>query len=608
MYIHSQGCVIRNISKVFAESRLTVMKRSEIAKLGRRNASAVQQTTRRRRVANEYRKGERHASLAKRRMIVDTRADVGVASDTSRSRDSFEYADQSGEDAAAEAMEAVKIIQMSSRNTDLSRGALFNATRSLSRVLSHPTDPPTAAVASSGVITILSHLLTEPHDELRIEVLRCLTNIAADVGECARSVMAALPHLISFVAGGNILLREQSCWILGNVAADSDDLRCDVLAAGALMPLASLLQTAINGSQAVSISTICTATWTIANLARPGKISSNVFFDGALPSSLLALLAHTDEHVAAEAAWALTFLLARDDAAAAALVKAGIVPALVQSLHRSGGCHPLVTPVLRSIGNIISINEAFAAIVLTDERLLGCIQSIFVRASNLQESHGLIKETIWVVANLAAGPAIHRQAVIRCGLLPALAHVLSAGQFDLRREALFAVHNLLADGEMATVFFNLNVLPACVSLLRTHDYETAMSAVAVLDVFLRYLPHGPKIIEEAGGLEALDELHYGDWPEDIRCATGKIVDEFYGEHYGESDDDTADTGNLTSNISFFPTQPNGTNDGGIQFPPPAGMGRGRQRILPSWMTAQTPPQETPGAFGPVGTSQGGRDN
>lgn len=58
-------------------------------------------------------------------------------------------------------------------------------------------------------------------------------------------VLPATPYLITFILPGPIeALREQACWVLGNVAADGPELRSALQAQGALPPLVRILKEA----------------------------------------------------------------------------------------------------------------------------------------------------------------------------------------------------------------------------------------------------------------------------------------------------------------------------------------------------------------------------
>lgn len=146
-------------------------------------------------------------------------------------------------------------------------------------------------------------------------------------------MLVALPALVALASSGAGPLAEQSFWVLGNMAAEADDLRCALIAAGALVPLhkcvvaaAEAYTAAASASAAPSPSLalaaasalkpqfVCTAVWALGNCARPGATPSGVFLELAPP--LLALMGNTASAppaVGSEAGWAFSFLTAREE-------------------------------------------------------------------------------------------------------------------------------------------------------------------------------------------------------------------------------------------------------------------------------------------------------
>ena len=143
-------------------------------------------------------------------------------------------------------------------------------------------------------------------------------------------MLVALPALVALASSSAGPLAEQAFWVLGNMAAEADDLRCALIAAGALVPLHKLVTAAAEAYSAAAATPpsslalagvsnlkpqfVCTAVWALGNCARPGATPSNVFLDLAPP--LLALVgrnASAPPAVASEAAWALSFVTAREE-------------------------------------------------------------------------------------------------------------------------------------------------------------------------------------------------------------------------------------------------------------------------------------------------------
>jgi len=484
--------------------------------------------------------------------------------------------------------------------------SLLGALRTLRGALSHPTEPPTADVVASGVVGAMTELLATPNDELQLEALACLTNIAADYSEHAVSVLDALPHLVSLVADPREALAEQAVWTLGNLAADSDELRAAVLAAGGLRPIAALLATAPDGSAGAGVRPphiLRTAAWALSNLARgaPGPAGTVApFFDLGLSPVLLQLLAHADESVAAEAAWVLSFLSARDDQAATALAEAGAVGALSQALHRTQAKNPVATPALRTLGNFASIGENFAAAIVAEPLFLPPLVHLY--SAEAETPKGLLKEATWLVSNLAVG---QREAVVGAGLLPPLVQIVASAQFDLQREALFALRNLMAEPAYATSALEQGVLAPVVSFLRTQDPDAVMCALAVCGLVLQHQPDGPQAVEAAGGMEAIDDLNYSGGNGEVKAFAAHLVDTYYGDDYGEDEVEAeAGAGDAGGGLGggfgggpgvappaggFSFGQAAQLGGGAESAGPAPGAGRGRGMTLPSWMTQQPGP-------------------
>lgn len=142
------------------------------------------------------------------------------------------------EQAATEATSALAVLA-----APPDAAAFFDALQRLRRSLSHPTEPPTTVVVESGVVPRLVELLADfSNDQVQLEVLWCLTNISADHTEVAQAALCALPHLMALLASGNPALQEQAGWVVGNLAAEEDEFRAAVVAAGALPAVANLLR------------------------------------------------------------------------------------------------------------------------------------------------------------------------------------------------------------------------------------------------------------------------------------------------------------------------------------------------------------------------------
>jgi hypothetical protein len=133
------------------------------------------------------------------------------------------------------------------------------------------------------------------------------------------------------------------------------------------------------------------------------------------------------------------------------------------------------------------------------------------------------------------------------------------------------------DPAVVAAVMELGGLEPCVQLLRAHDGEVVFCALSVLDAVLRCHPRGAQVVEAAGGLDAIDQVHYNTTaPENLTLLAARIVDEFFGDDYnsesGLEDDGLAPTSAPASAFREASQE--------------VGAGRGRLMNLPAWMTQE----------------------
>lgn len=513
--------------------RLDPKKRDEQGLLGK------DQTQRRRERADEQRQLKREGAIAKRR-----RASPPLPEEAEGPAAATEWSEEELKWALTGVME-------------LPKGQVLPHLRKLRELLSL-VDPPIQETLDAGVLPHLANLLIMADESLALDAVWCLTNIATGSTEQTRPVLDCAPHLLALLDGGNPALQEQALWAIGNIAADENaDYRAALLANGAALPVVRLLSTA-------SAVVAHTAAWALSNLARGYATSARVFAEAGAFPALLPLLASPDDSLAVEAAWALTFLTAREEEYVDQLVALGVTPLLVALLQRSGGSDPLATPALRALGNLSSGKDSWMAAVLAQP---GCLPALLVvlQADVTGSGRPLAKEAAWVASNLASGGPAVRDALAAAGIVDRLLALLQCGQFDVQREALMAVWNLAADGRMLPRLAAApGVVPAVVALLRVPDALAVKAALSLLRLVCERVDGGPQLVERLGGLEAIDDLHYGRVDESLSSAAAEIVDRFFGEDY----------------------------QGGEELPPPSsepfhpagtGLGRGKHVNVPAWM-------------------------
>ena len=170
-----------------------------------------------------------------------------------------------------------------------------------------------------------------------------------------------VPPFIGLLSSPHHNVAEQAVWALGNIAGDGPDLRDFVIKAGIVQPLLALVRPDAEHTFMRNI------TWTVSNLCRNKNPSPDFeLIKDCLPT-LAKLIRHPDTEVQADACWAISYLTDGSNDKIAEVVAVGVVPQLVQLL--ASGIINVVTPALRSIGNIVTGNDVQVSLKLLDHSL-----------------------------------------------------------------------------------------------------------------------------------------------------------------------------------------------------------------------------------------------
>ncbi|KAF4029763.1 Armadillo/beta-catenin-like repeat [Phytophthora infestans] len=468
--------------------------------------------------------------------------------------------------------ELVRVLGDTSNASATQSQARFETLKEIRVLLaSHENDyEQVEQIIESGIVPVMVSLLnsasplasaTRTGGEVYREILWCLTNIASGQYEHTKLVLPAVPRLLQFLEGSNHSLAEHSAWVLGNIAADCEEFRQQLIANGAVLPLVKLLSNPKEKELAK------TSAWALSNLARGFETSAKPFVDAGLVPVVVKGLSQPpcsatfSEDIVVEVVWLLSFLTAREDEYLKLMLENGLVDLLVPYFSTTNEL--LLTPILRVFGNICCGSPDHH----TDEWQL--------------PFKSLAAEAAWVVSNLAAAEASVVDLVMQTQLLPLLGRQFKDGSYEVRREVAFALTNiaLTSAAHMERVLV-LDVLKGFLHLLTVADVAIVGNSLRFIENVLRVATRGVSLVEVNEGIDALETVQFECGEEHLSKWAAALVNEFYGENYGVNSPPSAGG---VSGFNFPTGEPVQFQLGGQQQPAgPGGRGRGAHMTTPAW--------------------------
>ncbi|POM71328.1 Importin subunit alpha [Phytophthora palmivora] len=405
-------------------------------------------------------------------------------------------------------------------------------------------------IIESGIVPVMVSLLnsasplasaTRTGGEVYREILWCLTNIASGQYEHTKLVLPAVPRLLQFLEGSNHSLAEHAAWVLGNIAADCEEFRQQLIANGAVLPLVKLLSNPSEKELAK------TSAWALSNLARGFETPAKPFVDAGIIPVVVKGLSHPastatfSEDIVVEVAWLLSFLTAREEEYLKLMLENSLVELLLP--YFSTDNELLLTPILRVFGNICCgspdhhtdtwqmpyVRRLLSAESVVLPKLYQFLQPL--QAGTPQKS--LAAEAAWVISNLAATESAVVELLMQAQLLPMLAQQFKDGSYEVRREVAFALTNIaLTSAAHMEKVLGLDVLKGFLHLLTVADVAIVGNSLRFIENVLRVAPRGVSLVEVNEGIDALETVQFECGEEHLSKWAAALVNEFYGENYG----------------------------------------------------------------------------
>eukprot|EP00730_Choanoeca_flexa_P004935 TRINITY_DN11846_c1_g1_i1.p1 TRINITY_DN11846_c1_g1~~TRINITY_DN11846_c1_g1_i1.p1 ORF type:complete len:406 (+),score=67.01 TRINITY_DN11846_c1_g1_i1:174-1220(+) len=235
------------------------------------------------------------------------------------------------------------------------KGGKDNVLRKIAQLLSRGSLYVEEFLKIDGSFATIVTFLDLP--ETQMQACCCITNMAASIPSHTKMAAQACPQLIAILGTGSSHLQQQAAWALGNIAADSPELRDMAHAQGASTALLALAKLRLEPGSArqvwFALSLLCRGQGApIDQLVEQGLLLALV--------ENMKWLSETDVEAFCEAAWCATYVTARQPRNCQQLLELGCLPMLVAALSHFvtiDDADDFILPIIRCLGNFVAVSD-----------------------------------------------------------------------------------------------------------------------------------------------------------------------------------------------------------------------------------------------------------
>ncbi|XP_059846425.1 transmembrane and coiled-coil domain-containing protein 6 isoform X2 [Hypanus sabinus] len=408
------------------------------------------------------------------------------------------------------------------------------ALRSLCQLM-HQREAQKMFVSLENSIHVLIGLFTSNLASVQLEAARCLLKLShASDPSISLVCLPATPYLLTYLSGQSAKFTEQCLYILGNMAAENEAVRSQLLLQGVIQALATCLQSpheAVVEAAAYSLSQLLQA-------KEAGEKIVPAVLEASLTPRLIHLLDPDSEFgmpTAVESAWCLHYIVS-SGVNCECLVSQGLVHQAVRLLIALGnaidsstttdGVELLIYPVARCLGNLTaSCESVLSRDRLLDWRVLQALSSIINKF--LQSHPSLTRECLWLLNNLTAADDQLCSTIFSLDLVPMVLQLMlfSGGINTL---VLILLGNIAEKGpaHCDRLQQHKELFPALCSTLRAADAEVVRLSLEVLNLIFSHCVQASAEFVNQNGIPALEVIQYNN-NEEIRVRANFLMDRYF---------------------------------------------------------------------------------